>query len=127
MYINKGFLLVGSLVLVGLTAQAHPTTQTVVSRPKTDTSVSRPTTNVSSSRPVTTVKVSRPETKTAAKTRSRFLQFLSQDLCGRFILILPGIQAMVISLRLQQLAVGSLFHNPAVLHHQDQIRVFYGG
>lgn len=65
MYINKGFLLVGSLVLVGLTAQAHPTTQTVVSRPKTDTSVSRPTTNVSSSRPVTTVKVSRPETKTA--------------------------------------------------------------
>ena len=64
MLINKKVSGVLCVLLGGVLAQAHPTTQTVISRPKTDSTVTRPTTHTLGTRPITAVTVSRPETKT---------------------------------------------------------------
>ena len=44
----------------------------------------------------------------------------------RFVFVLAGIQFVIIAVKLQQLRVGTLLHNPAIFDYQDHVGVPYG-
>ena len=69
--------------------------------------------------------------KTAAAGRPAAAVLLvlqtGQQCAGGLVLVLPGVQAEVVALCLQQVGVAALLHDPAVLHHQDEVGVLHRG
>ena len=69
--------------------------------------------------------VTKARIKQARKRTSKILRFIVEETLTQLLRILHLMESFIHTMLLQELLMGSLLHQPSVLHNYDPVGIFY--